>query len=54
MKSFAESVTKVSEISFECVGEGIALSLKDKSFFVILLEKLVNSRGAGVGRDDEH
>ena len=54
MESLAESVGVVAVVGAECVGKGVALGLEHQSCASVVAENLIDSRGGGVGRDEEH
>lgn len=54
MESLAEAVGVVAIVGAECVGKGVALGLEHQSCAAVVAENLIDCRGGGVGRDEEH
>lgn len=53
VEGFAEAVGVVAVVGVEGVGESVAFCLEHQAFAVVLVERLIDGGGAGVGRDEE-
>lgn len=54
MEGLAEAVGVVAVVGTESVGEGVALGLEHQACAAVVAENLIDGRGGGVGRDEEH
>lgn len=53
MEGFAEAVRVVAVVGVEGVGEGVAFGLEHQALAVVLVERLIDGGGAGVGWDEK-
>ena len=54
VESLAEAVGIVAVVGAECVGEGVALGLEHQTSAAVVAEDLIDSRGGGICRNEEH